>query len=190
LRAEFGIPEPATLFLYQGLIARARGVELLIDAFSRLGGERHLVLLGGGPETATLRERATAVSNVHFKRAVPPSELLRPTSGADVGLCIIDDLCLSYRYCLPNKVFQCFSVGVPVIVTDLPELRATVERYRAGWVVPYDLEALVSRLRTLDHASIAAVAEGLRERTEECSWEHEEERLVAVYERLLGPREA
>jgi glycosyltransferase involved in cell wall biosynthesis len=190
LRNELGISAQAVIFVYQGLIARARGVELLIDAFARLDHERHhLVLLGHGSEVPALRERARGVGNIHFKDSVPPAELLRTLRGADVGLCVIEDLCLSYRYCLPNKLFECFTAGLPVIVTDLPELRATVERYRAGWIVRYDLDALVSRIGTLDRASVAAVAEGLRERTEECSWEHEEERLVAVYERLLGPRD-
>ena len=46
---------------------------------------------------------------------------------------LLEDDCENHRLALPNKVFEYIAAGVPVVVSDLPELRRLVEEHGVGW---------------------------------------------------------
>ena len=56
------------------------------------------------------------------------------TIQADVGISLEEDLGLNYRFALPNKVFDYIQAGVPVLVSDLPEVRSLVDQYGVGMI--------------------------------------------------------
>ena len=72
--------------------------------------------------------------NIYFHKAVSPDVLLDYTSSADFGISTIEDSCLSYRYCLPNKMFEYLMAGIPVIVSNLYEMKRLVESNMVGTV--------------------------------------------------------
>ena len=96
----------------------------------------HLVFLGSSPFSGYedgLREQAAAAGladRVHFLPSVPLERLLEHTADADVGVSLLQDTCENHRLALPNKVFEYVAAGVPVVVSDLPELTRLVERAR------------------------------------------------------------
>lgn len=53
--------------------------------------------------------------------------------------CIIENVCLSYRFALPNKYFQSLAVGLPVLVSDEQVLADEVAVKKCGLVVPVGL---------------------------------------------------
>src|SRR5262249_12332041 len=111
----------------------------------------------------------------------------------DVGLFLLDQKSLptSYRYCLPNKLFEYTMARLPMVVTDLPELRNLVECYRIGFVVnPSDIGAVVERLRSVlhDKALRANLGNNLEEAAQSLSWEAEEDKLIDLYCQLLAGR--
>ena len=107
-------------------------------------------------------------------------------ASADVGLSLIEDICLSYYYCLPNKLFECLMAGLPVIVSNLPEMAAIVRDFRVGEIA-YDLTAAgigdaVRRLLAVDSEALAAnVCEAARR----FSWETQEAEMIQSYRRCL-----
>ena len=166
LRDLCGVPVDHLLFLYQGTIGEGRAVGLVLDVFERAAPDRHVVFLGYGELEDDVRRVAASHSNVHFLPGVAPSDLLDYTSSADVGLCLIENRCLSYYLSLPNKLFEYIVAGVPVIVSAFPEMTEIVESTGSGWAIPVradDLERLVGSLdRPEVERRAAAAADGGR----------------------------
>ena len=65
---------------------------------------------------------------------VDPDRLPDVTGRAWLGLSLEEDLGLNYRLALPNKIFDYIASGVPILVSDLPEMRKIVETYHVGLV--------------------------------------------------------
>lgn len=147
LRARLGLPADLGLVLYQGLFRHGRGLETLVDAVARLP-RAALVLVGDGPLREALVRRAEPLGRrAHVLPFTPPADLLPLTASADVGACVLEPISESVRLALPNKLFEYLGAGLPVVVTDLPELRAVVEGFDVGLVVPPgDPEALAAAL--------------------------------------------
>ena len=62
---------------------------------------------------------------IRLHPAVRPQILAEYTASADVGMCLIEDTCLSYRYCMPNKLFEYFAAGVPLSLAACRKLRGS-----------------------------------------------------------------
>lgn len=125
LRSNLGIGENAEVFIYQGLLDHGRGIERVLEAFTRLDQDHQacLVFMGYGPMEAVIRSAAESSDSIYLHPPVAPHEVKRHTAGADIGLCFIEPICLSYEYALPNKLFEYLSCGLQVIASDLPEIR-------------------------------------------------------------------
>ncbi len=188
LRQAVGLGPGTLLFLYQGLLAPGRGIDVLIDAFSRLPSDRHLVFMGYGELTDRIRTATTNYPNLHFMPAVPPDVLQAYTADADVGVSLIEDICLSYRLCLPNKLFEYAACGVPAVVSDFPEMGGFVDRYGCGWRIAPAADALVSLLSGLTAGDIASKRNNALQASGAFSWQDEEMSLLAMYRALGFPR--
>ncbi len=143
----------ANLVLYQGALTPHRELETLAAVWPRVAARcpaAHLVFLGDGPLRGTLL-RSAGPERVHFPGAVPPSELTGLTASASVGVALLADVCLNHRYALPNKLFAYLSAGVPVVASDLPEMRRVLtDPSPAGLLVrPGDADDLARALVSL-----------------------------------------
>ncbi len=138
LRDLFSVEITGPVLLYQGTIVKGRGIEFcfaMIQSYQEAG----LVLLGGGEYLDFYQKMAGKLNiadRVVFAGKIPQQELIRYTAGADAGLCLIDNISGNNYYALPNKLFECLMAGLPVLVTDLPQMREIVETYRVGGIVP------------------------------------------------------
>ena len=189
LRAALALQPDTTLFLYQGVLSPGRGIELLLEAFAGIEDPRKtLVFMGSGPLEARIAECARARANVRMHPVVPPEELAGFTASADVGLCLIEDTCLSYRYCMPNKLFEYLAAGVPTLVSNLPEIASVVSRFEAGWVLDaWSVAALRSFFCSTDAQAIRDRRAGTARAADEYAWESQVPVLRSVYERLDLP---
>jgi glycosyltransferase involved in cell wall biosynthesis len=185
LRNACGVDRKDLLFICQGMLDDGRGIPLILDAFARQSGDRHVVFLGYGPMTDLVKEYAARHQNVHFHPAVPPHELLDYTSGADVGISLIENTSLSYYYSLPNKVFESIAAGVPVIVSDFPEMARLVDSVGCGWKCSVDAQSLGTLVSSLTPGDIAAHAASAVHAGKMLDWRAEERVLVDLYKRIL-----
>jgi glycosyltransferase involved in cell wall biosynthesis len=191
LRRELGLGE-APLILHQGAVALDRGCEVLIRALALVDGA-HLLFLGaqgGFAERLRALARELAVGErTHFRPPVPPRELLSYTAQADVGVTLLEGSCENHRLALPNKAFEYVAAGIPVLASDLPELRAIVDEHGLGWTVdPSHPSAVAGALRTAIGArGDAELRERVRSAADELSWRRERPRLTELYRRLGNP---
>jgi len=106
LRDRFRIPETSSIFVYVGYFGYGRGIDEYINVFEEVGDRAHLVFLGYGELLGHIASRVKSQSNMHIHPAVPHQDVVRVISGADVGLCMVEDVSLSDFLSLPNKLFE------------------------------------------------------------------------------------
>jgi glycosyltransferase involved in cell wall biosynthesis len=182
-RESLGIGSDQTIFLYQGGLSKGRGIELLLEAFSDLNSDKNvLVCMGYGPLEALILEKSQQHRTIFFHPAVSPDVLLNYTSSADYGISFIEDACLSYRYCLPNKMFEYLMAGLPVLISNLIEMKRLVETEGVGIVAE---ENTISGFRKAVEASLiqdyATIQKNVFEARKKYCWEEQENILKDVY---------
>lgn len=190
LRDHFNIPFGDTIFIYQGLLSGARGIEILLRVFSALPFQKHIVFMGYGELKEEIQDHERRFPNIHFLPAVPPDRVTDYTAGADIGISLIEDVCLSYYYCLPNKVFEYILAGLPVIVSDFPDMAAVIDEYQCGWKTPVNEVGVADLINHLTPAAILEKRERALASYEKFSWEDEELKLINIYDELLLRKKA
>ena len=183
--------------LYQGAVNIGRGIREMIDVLPLLPDCR-LVVAGDGDLLEQMKAYAAALpwhDRVEFLGRVQPDRLRALTAQATLGLCLLEDLGLNYRYSLPNRIADFAQAGVPVLATDFPEIRRVIEEYGTGTLVeplPADKEGEAYRqyLARLAEAVRAALRhwrdmpeQEYRRRfaraADELNWQHEQKKLLA-----------
>jgi glycosyltransferase involved in cell wall biosynthesis len=183
-RERFAIDKRETIFLYQGALNEGRGVEQILETFKSLQSGT-IVFMGYGILEPLIKEYAKKHKNIFFHEAVSPNIVLEYTCSADFGLSLIEDSCLSYRYCLPNKMFEYTMVGIAVIVSNLPEMRRVIEEYGVGVVVKEKsingLKEAIGEAIEMDRAKLAKDIKRLKIKY---NWQEQEKVLLKVYNEL------
>lgn len=179
------------ILLFQGGLSAGRNLETLIEAMGYVRSPFvHLVIMGDGRFGAALAKkiRRLGISHrVHLHPAVPQNELLAATAGADAGVIPYQATCLNNYYCTPNKLFEFIAAGIPILASDLPEIRRIIETHHIGMLA--DLSSAEKTARSIDHFfSDAQRFKIWQEQVEKARsvicWEREAEKLVAIFEAL------
>lgn len=191
LRDSLGLGRDDFVALYQGAFTINRGIEELLELSAHLTGTHiHLVFMGYGLLENEVRSAADAFPNVHFQPAVPYEQVLQYTRDADVGLVSVRPICLSYLYCLPNKLFECIQAGVPVLVNELPDCVALVEEFEVGAVVrgesAQDWLHALQKLALQQPSLKETAGPGLQRAQSELNWGKEQTVLATIYHRIEG----
>ncbi|MGI8876192.1 MAG: glycosyltransferase [Egibacteraceae bacterium] len=188
LRTLLDVAPGAPLVLHLGALARDRGCEQLVRAMARLDEPAQLLFLGADDEAYVERLRAVARAagqseRVHFLPSVPIAHVSAHVRQASVGVSLLEDTCENHRLALPNKVFEYVAAGLPVVVSDLPELRRLIDEHGIGWVVDGgDPEALVGTLRrALAERTSTELTARLAKAGRSLSWANEAEGVARAY---------
>lgn len=191
LHEHYQIAREHPVLLFQGGLSAGRNLEALIEAMTLPGTDGiHLVLLGNGQLAARLRRlilRHGLHARVHLHPAVAQTELLRVTMAADAGVIPYQPICLNNYYCTPNKLFEFTAAGLPILASDLPELRRLIQGNDIGMVADLSTaERIAAAMAAFfaDPARLNAWRERLRAVRHELSWQSEGERLKQIYRTL------
>ena len=186
LRDILGIKGDVLLFIYLGGLSKGRGIENMLSAFQNPRVCHHLLIMGSGFLYSEVQLAVNACSRIHYLNPVPPSQVLEYTMGANVGISLVEDIALSYRYCLPNKLFEYIVSGLPVLVSDLIDQKSLVEQYQAGWVTDNTLQSIVDFLSWISQEKYEQLKSGLHERTQNLDWGYETQELLKIYQNQLS----
>ena len=175
------------MLLYQGCVNKGRGVDWAIDALEFLPHCR-LVVAGWGDLLEEMKSYAAEKpwsDRVEFLGRLMPEELELLTPQASVGLVMLEDMGLSYHFALPNRIGDFVAAGVPMVVSDLPEMAAVVRRFGIGEVIENgktNAEALLEAVKKVlsrewkDSDFTAA--------REDMDWNKEKEKLIECVNNL------
>lgn len=133
-RKMYGISDNKMILLYQGVLLEGRGVPLIMRTMVKIP-QTVLIILGDGEQKSNFQKLAGELNisgRVIFAGAINQKELINYTAGADVGLSLIENISVSYYHALPNKLFEYIIAGIPVLCSDLPQMKQIVETYQVG----------------------------------------------------------
>ncbi|MFH0736597.1 MAG: glycosyltransferase [bacterium] len=136
-RKELGISENQIILLYQGVLLKGRGTKLILKALAKLK-DCVLIILGDGvlkKELMDLAENLNITDRVFFYGTIENKYLDKFTAGADIGFSLIENISISYYYALPNKLFEYINAQVPIISSNLPQMKKIIEEYNVGKVI-------------------------------------------------------
>ncbi len=190
-RMELNLPADKKILLFQGAgINVDRGGEEAVLAMQNID-DSLLLFIGGGDVISILKvmvERLNLTEKVRFIPRLPFDELMAYTAIADVGLSLDKDTNINYRYSLPNKVFDYIHAGLPVLSSNLVELRKIVEGYDVGLIAEsHDPDYLSGRIREMfsDKKRFDSWGENLKLAAAELCWEKEEKKLLHIFRDVL-----
>ncbi len=170
------------IILYQGVLNVGRGLELIIETI-RFLEDSILVIAGFGIYFKKLKakvEELNLENKVHFLGKLSPKRLHKITPLANLGISLEEDVGLNYKYALPNKVFDYIQAEIPILVSDLKEMRKIVEKHKVGELVksrtPVKLANQIELLLKKDFSS------GLKIAKKELIWENQEEKLLEIFQ--------
>jgi glycosyltransferase involved in cell wall biosynthesis len=175
--------------IYQGALNIGRGIELAISSMQYIDNTI-LVIAGTGDideELKALVNKLSLGEKVNFTGRLSYDELGEYTRDADIGISLEEDLGLNYRYALPNKLFDYIQARIPVIVSDLPEMKSVIDSYDIGEILykrtPEDLaEIMNTMLKDLIPSGKYKVM--LETAANELCWEKEELKVISLFKLL------
>ena len=185
-RKKLNIKENETIFLYQGGLSKGRGVEILLDTFKTMGEAKCvIVFMGYGPLENLIQSASENYKNVFFHKAVSPNLLLEYTCSADFGLLFYENTCLNHYYCSPNKMFEYLMAEIPVIVSNLYEMKRLVEKNSIGVVAqkntPNGLKRAIKKAVLLDKVELN---KNIHKVKGIYNWEEQEKILLRIYKEI------
>lgn len=182
-RADLGIKEESVIVLYQGGLFKGRGVNLLLECFKRRDDDKVvIVFMGYGELEEEIKEASWKRDNIFFYPAVAPEIVLDYTSSADIGIHMIQNTCLNHYYCLPNKLFEYAMAGLPVVVSNMKEMREFIEKYKWGVIV--DDDEVTSMMKAIDKILVEdlnQMKKNARICAEENAWETQQKIILSAY---------
>ena len=178
------------IILYQGALNLGRGIEAVIRAMHYIDGAE-LWLAGDGDLTVQLKQLVGELEleqKVKFLGRLPINKLSEITRQASLGISLEEDLGLNYRFAWPNKLFDYIQAGVPVLVSNLPEMRQIVEHYQIGAIAEtHQRKDLAETIKSalFDMEKNIVWKKNLQLAAKELCWENEEEILRGIFKPFL-----
>ncbi len=180
LRSRLGVPAGGKMILFVGRLGREKNLELVLDAFARIGEpSARLVVVGDGLHRAALERRArslgvaerTRFTGEFERRALPDvyasaDVFAFPSRSETQGLVLV----------------EASVAGVPVVAVDTPQTRDVLED--SAELVPAEPEAFARALMQASSDRVGRVAvAGLAERFDRGIVG---DRIIDLYKDLVG----
>lgn len=185
-KQELQLPENKKIILYQGSVNVDRGLSEAIEAMQYVS-DAVLLVVGDGDILQELKDKAQKLNlgeKMVFRKKVPFGELWHYTSHADLGISLDKNTNINYRFSLPNKIFDFVHAGVPVLASDLVEIRKIFTAFDIGEIVSgHEPKHIAERISSMleDSARRKTWIENAARASRGLCWQNEEKVLREVY---------
>jgi glycosyltransferase involved in cell wall biosynthesis len=169
LRERFpGIGNERKVLVYVGGLQDDRGLPEMIEAMTSLREEMAFVLIGSGSLQKLLQAKVESeglTKDIFFHPSIESDDVLSVLASADLGISLVDIRSLSYSFALPSKIFEYIRAGIPVLTTNLSEVRELIGTQRWIRYTNLDTQSIVENIHGLATLStgpeeIQAISEG------------------------------
>lgn len=186
------IPQTEPIVLYQGVVSKARGVDVLVDAIEYVKKGVLVVIGPGGYKTKLMNDVADRglSQRVFILDSVPWADLYQYTASASIGISLVQNIGLNNYTMLSNKLFEYLSAGLPVIFPDFPEWRNLIISEGVGLVVdqtdPREAANAINEILFSGDKYSAMSAKARKIVESKYNWDIEEKKLLKIYNGLLN----
>lgn len=188
-RQELGLPLDKKVIILQGSgINMHRGAEEAVEAM-RYIDDAVLLILGSGdviPQLKQLVRQYSLENRVIFKPRMPYHKMMAHTHVADLGLSLDKDTNINYRFSLPNKLFDYIHAGIPVLGSNLVEVKRIIQDYGVGEIaISFEPEKLAAQIQAmLASAKVDEWKQNAQKARAELNWETETKVLSKMIDEL------
>lgn len=189
-KIEAGIPEDKFILIIQGSgLNIDRGIEEAVLSMEFIDNAL-LIIVGSGdviPKVKEIVAKKHLENKVKFYGKRPYLEMMQLTSLANIGLTLDKPLNDNYKFSLPNKLFDYIQAGIPILSSELVELKRIIENYDIGCFVktisPEEIAQTINNLienpSTLEHYK-----KNCQKAAEFENWDFEKLKLINLFEDL------
>jgi glycosyltransferase involved in cell wall biosynthesis len=180
--------DPLVRIAYVSIFQEGRGAIPLVKALQHLPAD-HVVDLIGYVAQADYETRLRAAAEpfgdrVTFTGKVPHSEVVPRIAAAKLSAVLIEPISESYRDSAPNKLFESFAAGTPVIASDLPVIARLTREEDAGVVCDVADPADIARAIREAMGRTGELRRNAREAATRYNWDAQRPLLLSLYEGL------
>ena len=183
-KSKLGLPEGKFILIMQGSGLNVdRGIEEAVLSMQFIDNAL-LILVGSGdviPKVKELVAKNQLSEKVMFFDKRPYLEMMQLTSNANIGLTLDKPLSDNYKFSLPNKLFDYIQAGIPILSSQLIELKKIIDKYDIGCFVETvspeeiakNVNFLIENPDKLNEYKLNCIKAAETE-----NWEHEKMKLI------------
>ncbi len=187
LRVRLNLPSDRKIVILQGAgINIQRGAEEAVESMNYLNGVL-LLIIGGGDVIDQLKQQVVEsrlTEKVMFVAKQPVLSLRKYTAACDLGITLDKDTNINYKFSLPNKLFDYIQAGIPILASNLPEVRNVIETYQVGRISEdHNPENIAKHINEMlnDADANAIWRVNLEKASKELNWEKEREKFLRIF---------
>ena len=164
----------------------SRGLDELLEAV-RITNGIHLMVIGKGASLDALKSKIKIdeySNRVTFLPHMKWEEMMSYTKAADIGFSLEKGDSLSYRFSLPNKVFEYISAGVALITSGQPEVKKIIDEFNCGISIDSNNPGLISEALVLlrdNRNLLKRLKDNSRKAAAMLNWDTEKEKVRSIY---------
>jgi glycosyltransferase involved in cell wall biosynthesis len=171
--------------LFVGRLSQEKGISTLLSVWEKLGGKIPLKIVGDGPLASQVAEASRSIPGIEWLGDKPGQSVLALMK--DAAVLVFPSVCYEG---FPRTIVEAYSVGLPVIASNLGGMASIIEHGRTGLhFSPGDPEELAVQVDWLfDHpAELERMRrEARKEYEEKYTADRNYEMLLEIYERAVG----
>lgn len=172
--------------LFVGQLGSHKGVKFLLDAFAKVKGDVHLLIVGEGPMTKEVKECQAKDKRISHLGYMPPEELVKCYGVADA--LVVPSLCYENS---PTVIYEALNAGIPVLASRIGGVGELVREGETGYLfAPGNEQDLLKVIAALcEHrVAFAAKRDRIRATVAPFALEKYAARLVTLAEEVIARR--
>jgi glycosyltransferase involved in cell wall biosynthesis len=198
IRADLGLKRGEKLGIVIGNMYVGCGIDQLVESMKYINSEIHLAVLGVETQRGyvdNLKElifKEDLENRIHILPPQPPHNVIPYAAGADFGVIALQRTSLNHECVLPNKVFEMIMARLPIVSSDLPNLKSLLEEHGIGLVFderhPEDIASTINAI--VEPNNYLRCQQALSLAAEELCWEKEGQRYVSAIQERAAENES
>lgn len=171
--------------LYSGFISKSRGIDVFIK-LAHMNPSVDFIIAGDGPDRNYAINKSISINNIKYLGLLAHEEMINIIASVDIIFAFYDPSIPININASPNKIFEAFMVGTPVIINKEVGIASIIEKNYCGLSFYYtDVDGISETIGTLPNNRVE-----LEKMSQNCynlyetkfNWKLMKERLIRVYE--------
>lgn len=180
IRQQLNLPLDKKIILYTGHFYKWKGVQVLADATKFLDKNTLVVFVGGGDHKFEKFKKQNLTKNILFTDYQTPDKIPYYLKTADVLVLPNSSRDKKSNWTSPLKLFEYMASSIPIVASDLKNLREILNEKNAIFFKPDDVHDLADKIKyILDNSNKAElISAQVKKDIQSYTWQKRSEKIV------------